>query len=230
MIISSWLIQACLATASLLMLIPYYVAFKGGHEQYMADKLDMAGNSKYKSMYYSGFLISMIWYVMPFLEQPRLRLNIFSLFSNKELLIENSIYCMAFIAFILYFMFAWGTVVVKRNLSATKDRFLHPSELITDGPYAKVRNPMIIGDLFGHLGFILLLGGIHTLCFYIIYICINVAIVYIENKYSICVHFKDEYAEYAKRTPAFMNRELWIFALVYFVLIIINIVLTIVHT
>ncbi len=61
--------------------------------------------------------------------------------------------------------------------------------------------------------FILLLGAIHTLCLYIIYICINLVIVYIENKYSLCIHFKKEYEEYAKKTPAYMNQELWLFAI-----------------
>ena len=49
----------------------------------------------------------------------------------------------------------------------------------------------------------------------IIYICINLVIVYIENKYSLCIHFKKEYEEYAKKTPAYMNQELWLFAIFY---------------
>ena len=168
-------------------------------------------------MYYSGFFISILWYIMPFLNQPRFKLNIFSLFDIKVILLENVLYNIILIALIGYFMSVWGTKVVNCNLQATKDRFLHPSKLITEGPYKKVRNPMIMGDLFCHLSFILLLGAIHTLCLYIIYICINLVIVYIENKYSLCIHFKKEYEEYAKKTPAYMNQELWLFAIFYLV-------------
>lgn len=84
---------------------------------------------------------------------------------------------------------------------------------------------MIMGDLFCHLSFILLLGAIHTLCLYIIYICINLVIVYIENKYSLCIHFKKEYEEYAKNSSLY---ESGIMAVCYFYLVIIvtNICLT----
>lgn len=97
---------------------------------------------------------------------------------------------------------------------------------MTDGPYGKVRNPMIMGDLFCHLSFILLLGAVYTLCLYVVYICINVAIVHIENKYSVYIHFKNEYVEYAKNTPAYLNRELGLFAILYLVIIFMNICLT----
>ena len=50
--------------------------------------------------------------------------------------------------------------------------------------------------------------------------------VYIENKYSLCIHFKKEYEEYAKKTPAYMNQELWLFAIFYLVIIVTNICLT----
>ena len=211
---------------SFLWLIPYYIAFKVGNRKYMSKTLDLSCNNRYTLMYYSGFFISILWYIMPFLNQPRFKLNIFSLFDIKVILLENVLYNIILIALIGYFMSVWGTKVVNCNLQATKDRFLHPSKLITEGPYKKVRNPMIMGDLFCHLSFILLLGAIHTLCLYIIYICINLVIVYIENKYSLCIHFKKEYEEYAKKTPAYMNQELWLFAIFYLVIIVTNICLT----
>lgn len=217
MIYFSWATQIILAIISFLWLIPYYIAFKVGNRKYMSKTLDLSCNNRYTLMYYSGFFISILWYIMPFLNQPRFKLNIFSLFDIKVILLENVLYNIILIALIGYFMSVWGTKVVNCNLQATKDRFLHPSKLITEGPYKKVRNPMIMGDLFCHLSFILLLGAIHTLCLYIIYICINLVIVYIENKYSLCIHFKKEYEEYAKKTPAYMNQELWLFAIFYLV-------------
>jgi protein-S-isoprenylcysteine O-methyltransferase Ste14 len=108
------------------------------------------------------------------------------------------------------------------NLRATKDRFLHPSELVTCGPYAKVRNPMIMGDLFNHLSFVLLTGAVYTLYLYVIYIIIDIIIVEIENRYSVYVHFKKEYDEYAKHTPAYMNRELWLWTILYIAIIVYN--------
>ena len=197
MIYFSWATQIILAIISFLWLIPYYIAFKVGNRKYMSKTLDLSCNNRYTLMYYSGFFISILWYIMPFLNQPRFKLNIFSLFDIKVIL--N-----------LYFY----------------HKEIYKYILITEGPYKKVRNPMIMGDLFCHLSFILLLGAIHTLCLYIIYICINLVIVYIENKYSLCIHFKKEYEEYAKKTPAYMNQELWLFAIFYLVIIVTNICLT----
>ena len=204
MIYFSWATQIILAIISFLWLIPYYIAFKVGNRKYMSKTLDLSCNNRYTLMYYSGFFISILWYIMPFLNQPRFKLNIFSLFDIKVILLENVLYNIILIALIGYFMSVWGTKVVNCNLQATKDRFLHPSKLITEGPYKKVRNPMIMGDLFCHLSFILLLGAIH----------------------SLCIHFKKEYEEYAKKTPAYMNQELWLFAIFYLVIIVTNICLT----
>lgn len=222
----SWGLQLLLAAVSVLMLIPYYVAFKFGSHKYMMNTLDLSRSNPYTRMYYSGFFISLLWYIMPFLEQPRFRLNVFSLADEEGLIWENVLYAVILVALIVYFMSVWGSRVVNHNLKVTKDRFLHPSALMTDGPYGKVRNPMIMGDLFCHLSFILLLGAIYTLCLYVVYICINVTIVHIENKYSVYVHFRDEYGEYAKRTPAYINRELGLFVILYLAMIFINICLT----
>ena len=38
--------------------------------------------------------------------------------------------------------------------------------------------------------------------------------------------FKALYEEYAKKTPAYMNQELWLFAIFYLVIIVTNICLT----
>lgn len=222
----SWALQILLAIVSMLMLILYYVAFRFGSHKYMTKKLDLSRSNPYTRMYYSGFFISLLWYVMPFLEQPRFKLNVFSLFEAEVILWKNGFYAIVLVALIVYFMSVWGSRVVNYNLKVTKDRFLHPAALMTNGPYGKVRNPMIMGDLFCHLSFILLLGAVYTLCLYVVYICINVAIVHIENKYSVYVHFKNEYMEYARRTPAYLNRELGLFAILYLAMIFMNICLT----
>ena len=43
---------------------------------------------------------------------------------------------------------------------------------------------------------------------------------------SFAADFKKEYEEYAKKTPAYMNQELWLFAIFYLVIIVTNICLT----
>lgn len=215
-------LQILMAFASIMMLIPYYVAFRVGSRRYIANELSLSGNNRYAFMYYSGFFISLIWFVMPFLDQPRLALNLFSLFEAKEHVWGNIVYVVMLLGFIVYFMSVWGTKVMDYNLRATKDRFLHPSELVTCGPYAKVRNPMIMGDLFNHLSFVLLTGAVYTLYLYVIYIIIDIIIVEIENRYSVYVHFKKEYDEYAKHTPAYMNRELWLWTILYIAIIVYN--------
>lgn len=223
---SSWILQITLAIISICWLIPYYIAFKFGSHKYMTKALDLSRNNRYTSVYYSGFFISLLWYIIPVLKQPRLKMSALSLFDTEGATLENYIYCIVFIVLIGYFMFVWGTRVVNCNLKATKDKFLHPSRLITEGCYGKVRNPMIMGDLFCHLSFILLLGAVYTLCLYIIYILVNVVIVRIENRYSLCIHFKEEYVEYAKKTPAYLNRELWLFSIFYFIITVMNLCLT----
>lgn len=215
-------LQILMAFASIMMLIPYYMSFKEGCRRYMASELKLSGNNKYTFMYYSGFFISLIWFVMPFMEQPRMALNVFALFEATENVWGNAIYVVMLLVFMVYFMSVWGTKVMNYNLRATKDRFLHPSELVTYGPYAKVRNPMIMGDLFNHLSLVLLTGAVYTLCLYVVYIIIDIVIVEIENRYSVYVHFKKEYDEYAKRTPAYMNRELWLWTILYIAIIGVN--------
>ena len=83
MIYFSWATQIILAIISFLWLIPYYIAFKVGNRKYMSKTLDLSCNNRYTLMYYSGFFISILWYIMPFLNQPRFKLNIFSLFDIK---------------------------------------------------------------------------------------------------------------------------------------------------
>jgi len=71
MIYFSWATQIILAIISFLWLIPYYIAFKVGNRKYMSKTLDLSCNNRYTLMYYSGFFISILWYIMPFLNQPK---------------------------------------------------------------------------------------------------------------------------------------------------------------
>ena len=118
MIYFSWATQIILAIISFLWLIPYYIAFKVGNRKYMSKTLDLSCNNRYTLMYYSGFFISILWYIMPFLNQPRFKLNIFSLFDIKVILLENVLYNIILIALIGYFMSVWGTKVVNCNLQS----------------------------------------------------------------------------------------------------------------
>lgn len=101
MIYFSWATQIILAIISFLWLIPYYIAFKVGNRKYMSKTLDLSCNNRYTLMYYSGFFISILWYIMPFLNQPRFKLNIFSLFDIKVILLENVLYNIILIALIV---------------------------------------------------------------------------------------------------------------------------------
>lgn len=147
MIYFSWATQIILAIISFLWLIPYYIAFKVGNRKYMSKTLDLSCNNRYTLMYYSGFFISILWYIMPFLNQPRFKLNIFSLFDIKVILLENVLYNIILIALIGYFMSVWGTKVVNCNCKQPKIGFAS-FKVNNGGPYKKVRNPMIMGDLF----------------------------------------------------------------------------------
>lgn len=228
MITNSMMLQLLLAIISACWLIPYFIAFKNGSKKISTTKKNLSHNSIYTWMYYSGFFISLIWYIMPLLPQFRLQFNIQKLFVYEHTL-ANSLYCVVCFILMCYFFYVWGVKVVNWNLKATKDRFLYPSNLITDGPYGKVRNPMIIGDLFGHLSFILLTGALYTLYLYIIYIIIDMTIVYIENRYSIYPFFEKDFRKYSEKVPAYLNRKLFFIMIFFIVIILLNVYITYVN-
>lgn len=73
MIYFSWATQIILAIISFLWLIPYYIAFKVGNRKYMSKTLDLSCNNRYTLMYYSGFFISILWYIYALLKSTSLQ-------------------------------------------------------------------------------------------------------------------------------------------------------------
>ena len=54
----------------------------------------------------------------------------------------------------LYISLAFGVKsLFLKNIEATKSAFYAPSKLLTEGIYARVQHPMIIGDILGHFFF-----------------------------------------------------------------------------
>ncbi|UVQ59302.1 hypothetical protein NXY18_22235 [Bacteroides faecis] len=65
----------------------------------------------------------------------------------------NVLYIPVSFLLFVYFFGIWGKKSVSQNIEATKSAFYAPSKLLTEGIYARVQHPMIIGDILGHFSF-----------------------------------------------------------------------------
>ena len=143
-----------------------------------------------------------------------------------ELTTYNVVYVLATISIFIFFFCIWGKKSVSKNAEATKGTFYAPSRLLTDGIYARVQHPMVIGDILGHFALILFSGGIYTCILFPIYVFIDICMIRIQVKYSLEPYFASELKEYRKRTPALLDRRLTMILLLMIVLLISNVIIS----
>ena len=103
-------------------------------------------------------------------------------------------------------LWAW-CVVLFRRAGGTPVPFNPPRELVTSGPFAHVRNPILVGvfsALFG-LGFLL-----HSLALVIIwtpaFLVFNVISLKVVEEPELERRFGESYREYRRRVPMFLPR------------------------
>ena len=121
-----------------------------------------------------------------------------------------------------YFFGIWGKKSVSQNIEATKSAFYAPSKLLTEGIYARVQHPMIIGDILGHFSLVLLTGGIYTCILFPIYVFIDLFMIKIQVKYSLEPYYKSELIVYRKKTPVLLDQKLLFIVLFMALLVICN--------
>ena len=215
---NSLIIHITISLFSLSGLLIYYYAFRLGRKKY-ESKIESVSRLP-ERLYFLSAYPALIWYVLPFVEQPRIH-GLYDWLDGRFSLF-NVIYILLSAGFFVYFFCIWGKKSVSQNIEATKSAFYAPSKLLTDGLYSRIQHPMIIGDLLGHFSLALLAGGIYTCALFPLYIFIDLCMIKIQVKYSLEPYFKTELSAYRKKTPALLDRELICIALFMIVLLASN--------
>jgi len=151
-------------------------------------------------LYWISLLTSLIWYVMPFLPQPRFP-------SLPEGIEQTSAIGLAVGLIGLAMALVYGVQAlrtVRSNQTATgagmRD-FLTPSTLLTDGPYGRVRHPMFLGDFLAHLGVSLATGALFTTLLLPLYFAISAGFNLAEERWVLRPRFGQTFQEYQAAVP-----------------------------
>ncbi len=217
------MIHILISLFSLSGLIIYYRAFLLGYKMHHHQK--QVRPDLPEKLYYMSTYPAIIWYVLPFIRQPRM-CGIFD-WIGGDFTFYNVIYILVTISIFIFFFCIWGKKSVSKNAEATKSAFYAPSRLLTDGIYARVQHPMIIGDILAHFSLVLLSGGIYTCILFPIYIFIDYCMIKIQVKYSLEPYFASELMEYRKKTPALLDSRLAMILLLMVVLLLSNVLISI---
>jgi protein-S-isoprenylcysteine O-methyltransferase Ste14 len=101
------------------------------------------------------------------------------------------------------FLIGWSVLNFIR-VKGTPVPFNPPPKLVTAGPYAYVRNPMLTGVFALLFGFGVLLGSVSLLVVFTpLFICINVWELKAIEEPELLKRLGEDYFEYRKRTPMF---------------------------
>ena len=142
--------------------------------------------------------------------------------ADEKFVFFNVLYIPVSFLLFVYFFGIWGKKSVSQNIEATKSAFYAPSKLLTEGIYARVQHPMIIGDILGHFSLVLLTGGIYTCILFPIYVFIDLFMIKIQVKYSLEPYYKSELIVYRKKTPILLDQKLLFIVLFMALLVICN--------
>lgn len=216
------MIHIIIVLISLSGLLIYYYAFLLGYKK--CNGKSRTPSKLLERLYFVSTYPAVIWYILPFIKQPRMH-GIYDWF-NGTFSFFNIVYVLMCLGLFVFFFCVWGKKSVSKNFEATKGTFYAPTKLLTDGIYARVQHPMIIGDILGHFSLILLTGAIYTIILFPIYLFIELYMIRIQVKYSLEPYFKPELLLYKKTTPAFLDRKLKFVALFIVLLLVINLLIS----
>ena len=198
------ILQITLVVISLTGLWVYYYAFNTGYN----NNKQGIESSVPQRLYYASTYPALIWYVLPFVRQPRIH-GVYDLIGGNFNLLSS-----------IYVFITLGV------FKATKNTFYAPKKLLTDGIYGRVRHPMIIGDILCHFSLILFMGSFYTLCLFPIYILIDLYMIKVQVKFSLMPYFREELLAYKKTTPSLLDRRLTLVLCLLLLLLFINILLS----
>lgn len=109
------------------------------------------------------------------------------------------------------FLLGWSVLNFFRA-KGTPVPFNPPARLVTTGPYAYMRNPMLTGIFALLFGFGVLLGSVSLLVVFTpLFILINVWELKVIEEPELIKRLGEDYIEYRKRTPMFFPRFRTIF-------------------
>ena len=109
------------------------------------------------------------------------------------------------------FLLGWSVLNFFRA-KGTPVPFNPPTRLVTTGPYAYMRNPMLTGIFALLFGFGVLLGSVSLLVVFTpLFILINVWELKVIEEPELIKRLGEDYIEYRKRTPMFFPRFRTIF-------------------
>ena len=211
-----FLIQILFCIASLFFIVPYYFSYKIVLDGKIKNPLTVG-----KLLYISGLFSSIIWFIMPFLKQPRFS-TIFDYIISGEYEAQNLVQYISSgygLIFTLIFMYT-SFQAIKVNLTVTRDNFSAPKKLLTDGIYAKTRHPMLAKDFLCHFFFAVSMGSIYTIILMPVYYFINIMFINIQEKLILKEKFRVKYAKYSKNTPKFFDFSMWVIFILGFILIL----------
>ncbi|MCR4769987.1 MAG: hypothetical protein K5874_07265 [Bacteroidaceae bacterium] len=218
---TEFVLHIILSLISLTGLIVYYNAFVLGYKKYNGG-IDSKSTLP-ERLYFMSTYPALIWYVLPFIKQPRMS-GVFDWFDGN-FTFYNIIYVVLSLSIFVFFFCVWGKKSVSKNVEATKTAFYAPSKLLTDGIYARVQHPMIIGDILGHFALVLLAGGIYSTILFPVYILIDICMIRIQSKYSLEPYFESELREYRKKTPSLLDKKLSLVLILMILLLFSNILI-----
>ena len=115
--------------------------------------------------------------------------------------------------FLMLVIFALGLFLMiwtMRMFAAVGKGSLAPwnpiNKLIISGPYAYVRNPMLLGVFLFLLGEVILFQSKALLIYWLIFICINAVYFPLSEEKGLLKRYGKEYEEYKNNVPRFIPR------------------------
>lgn len=151
-------------------------------------------------LYWISLLTSVIWYVMPFLPQPRFPSLPDGIEQTSAVGLAVGLAGIALALF--YGVQALRTVGSNQTATGAGMRdFLTPSTLLTDGPYGRIRHPMFLGDFLAHLGVCLATGALFSTPLLPLYFAISAGFNLAEERWVLRPRFGQTYQNYRAAVP-----------------------------
>jgi len=118
---------------------------------------------------------------------------------------SNFIIAPFFIIFGLLFS-AWAGFAQLKIGKGTPVPAMPTQRLVTTGPYALCRNPMLLGTVIYYLGISLLLNSLSAVILTALFLLCSVAYIKLVEERELEARFGKEYEEYKRKTPFLIPR------------------------
>lgn len=204
-------LQVCMAAASLFAIRRYAVYLRA--ELAARERGKPSREMPKPLQVLLGVSIVYFWYVMPFLPQPLL--GNFSA-AAPDLLPHTTVRWVQWGMGLSLGMA--GTVLYVRltraNLAVTAQDYCRPAVLLTDGPYSKIRHPIVATRFVAVAGVVLFTGAAYTAMLLPV-LALELALsAHIEEKEVLIPVFRKEYRAYQGKVPGFLCGPMWLALLI----------------